>query len=523
MVLTIFRKDLRLLWPGVIAVALLQMTLAAFEYVKGPFGDSSDPLGFARLNEAERLLEVAVLAGVALLISLAVHQDAVPQVDLDWLVRPIHRRQLAIAKLGFFAATIHLPMLAVDFAECLATGFDPGHSLAASLSRNLFFLVGFTIPLFSIAALTRNTLEFVIGAGILAAAIEVLDRLFAYFFGVTLLRSVFLDYFAESNWIIVLLKYSVIVLGSAVVLGVQYARRKTAPLRLLLFTIILAGFAVSYLPWQVVFDIQETISGTDHFPTLSLDAAKVRARILKRRDATRLAVSLPVAVSDLPPNTRLVLEWEEAAPARIGGHARETRSYTNIVTTDGEGPWLHRGSRGSASIGFYVPGISEKELEDLPAADFAIDLAVTLIEELGPESEFKVSADYFPLSPLGRCRIREPGRSATGTPGLVAECAEAGPPIAVTSMAAYAPGQDKPYAIGMSRFGSSPFHAQLVPDALDRFSVGMMPTTQHPTADFYPDSRVVMRNYRTIGHRKLRLELAGVRVQDHIVNGEDDD
>jgi hypothetical protein len=518
MVLTIFRKDLRLLWPGVIAVALLQVALAAFEYAKGPFGDGGNPLGLARLTEAERLLEAAVLTGVALLISLAVHQDAVPQVDLDWMVRPIRRRQLALAKLAFFAASIHLPMLIVDFAECLATGFDPGHSLAAALSRNLFFLAAFTLPLFSIAALTRNTLEFIVGAGVLAAAIEILDRLFAYFFGITLLRSVFLDYFAESNWIIVFLKYSVIVLGSAAVLFIQYSRRKTAPLRVLFFAIILAGFAVSYLPWQAVFAIQETISGGRDFPALTLDAAKLRARILKRGSASRMVVSIPIAVSDVPPNASLVLEWEEAAPVLIGGHPRETGSYTDIVSEGTGGPWLHRGSRGSAYVGFYVPGISEEQLKDLPAADLAIDLAVTLIEALGPESEFKVSEDYFPLPLLGRCRVRGPARSATGTPPLVADCAQAGPPPAVTSMAAYAPGQDKPYAIGMSRFGSFPFNAQLVPDALDRFSVGMMPATDRPTADFYPDSRVVMRNYRTIGHRKLHLTLSGLVLRDHIVD-----
>ena len=124
MVLTIFRKDFRLLWPAVIAITLLQAALTAFELARGPFGDSRNTHEFNRLLEAEHVLEGIVLAGIALLISLAVHQDALPQIDLDWLIRPIKRRQLAAAKLVFFIACIQLPMFVCDVAGCLAGGFD---------------------------------------------------------------------------------------------------------------------------------------------------------------------------------------------------------------------------------------------------------------------------------------------------------------------------------------------------------------------------------------------------------------
>src|ERR1700674_4524461 len=105
------------------------------------------------------LLTLATVAGIPLLIAAVVHQDAVPGARQDWLARPIQRKDLLLAKFLFVLLAVHGPMLLADLFRGLANGFSFGPSLAAALSRGLFVLVTFSVPLFAFASLTRNTME----------------------------------------------------------------------------------------------------------------------------------------------------------------------------------------------------------------------------------------------------------------------------------------------------------------------------------------------------------------------------
>ena len=513
MVLTIFRKDFRLLWPGVIAVALLQAALSAFEAMKGPFGDFRNAHNFAKLMEMERLLEGVVLAGIALLISLAVHQDALPQIDLDWLIRPIKRRQLAVAKMVFFIACIQAPMFVFDVAGCLAGGFDLQRALMAALSRNLFFLIGFTVPAFSIAAVTRNAIEVAIGIGILVVLVEMLDRGMFYLFDAMLLQSIFQDQLYAQSWVIVVTKYLVITIGSAIVLTLQYGRRKTALSRPVFAAFILLGFAANFLPWQAASRVQELVSGGSPIE-LSLDQSAAGIKVFYQPGEEGVAFRVPIRVSDLPAGAQLVMDWHEGE-AKVSGRTLE--GFSGIVNDENQGPWLDRGLKGRGFVSFVAHGVTLDQIKDWPAADFAIDLAVTMVEKQGDDIEFPVSEDFAPLPKLGRCRITNPGRFAAGTPPLVAECAQAGNVSGVTTMSAFSPDRAEPFAVGMTPFGTSPFFAQLLPDAAHRLAVGMNPKTLLATADFYPNSHVVMSNYRPVAHRLIHLALKGVKLQDWAV------
>lgn len=482
MVLTILKKDLRLLWPGLAAVTLLQAGLAAFEYVKGPFGDTRSTLEFAKLAESERLLEGLVLAGIALLVALTVHQDALPQIDLDWLVRPIRRPQLAAAKMMFFLGGIQLPMLILDVVHSLASGFALGPALLSALSRGLFFLVGVILPLFVLAAMTRNVVEFIVGIAIAVGAVEVMDRLFQYGLGVTPLQSVFHDSLEEFGWIVVALKYLTIAGASLAVLSLQYARRKTSTSRLIFAPLLLLGFAACYLPWQFMSEIQEAVSGPSSFQ-IEVDPAGP--------GVVGDYLDFPLKISGLPAGYRLVPDWEESSP------------FEGYVEIDGDGPWLDsRGRNGQAHFGV--------QHADRSTGPIVLDMAVTIVEKLGDDVDLPVSEAYRPVPALGRCRVRDPGRQVKYVP-LVAECAQAGQIADLSTMAAYAPGHADPYAIGMTRFSYSPVLAQLLPDAIARVSVSMVPSsTEQPnaTADFYPGSHILVRNYRLVGHRKVHLVLA---------------
>jgi hypothetical protein len=88
-------------------------------------------------------------------------------------------------------------------------------------------------------------------------------------------------------------------------------------------------------------------------------------------------------------------------------------------------------------------------------------------------------------------------------------------------MEAFSPGRAEAYAGATLRSSYAPFFAQFLPDSLNRVQVGMTPRTDLVTADLYPNSHIVMRNYRALQHRKFHLKLGGVRIQDFpVVNTE---
>ena len=131
----IFRKDLILLWPVVALSALAQFGLDALMFVADRSPDSQYLLLTARL------FVIVVFLTIAFVIALGVHQEPIPGTRQDWLVRPIRRRDLLIAKLLFVLAAVHLPMFLGDLVEAMAQGLSWDQAAIAALSRNLYVLV----------------------------------------------------------------------------------------------------------------------------------------------------------------------------------------------------------------------------------------------------------------------------------------------------------------------------------------------------------------------------------------------
>jgi len=104
----IISKDWKLLWPLVVLVAVFQFLLGWLSFRWGYFGDD---LTARALYPA---LNIAWYVGIVALIVAVVHQDAIPGISQDWLIRPIERGDLLGAKLLFVTATICVPMLVMD-------------------------------------------------------------------------------------------------------------------------------------------------------------------------------------------------------------------------------------------------------------------------------------------------------------------------------------------------------------------------------------------------------------------------
>jgi hypothetical protein len=123
----IFRKDVRLLWRLAVGVSFMHFVATAGMFRQGHFGHNTIfPVPLLQLFQ-----QLAFLA-FGFLIVAVVHQDAIPGARQDWLVRPIRRRDLVLAKCLFILLLVHGPVFLADLAEALAAGFPLHQSLAAS-------------------------------------------------------------------------------------------------------------------------------------------------------------------------------------------------------------------------------------------------------------------------------------------------------------------------------------------------------------------------------------------------------
>jgi hypothetical protein len=245
MIWPIFRKDWTLLWPLAVLVTLIQIAFEWANYKIGFFGAS--PLALELL----RLLTPAWIIGVLALAIAVVHEDTVPGVDQDWLVRPLARTDLLLAKMLFVLATVCLPMLIVNLLDELALGFPALPSFADALYKEAYLFVCLLIPAVALASATRNMIDLVVLVAALVVLYSASLWVSATLSGVD--RCPTCD--TGISWLQHLLQHAGVFAGSAVVLGLQYYRRRTRVSRVLLAAGVVLLVSVQ-LPWNAAFAIQ---------------------------------------------------------------------------------------------------------------------------------------------------------------------------------------------------------------------------------------------------------------------------
>ena len=310
MVWHIFKKDWRLLWPFFLAVTAVQFIPAAIRVKLGLFGENS-----VLANAASSATEIACL-GVALLAVAIIHQDSIPGVRQDWLVRPVRRGDMLVAKLLFVLGLVDGAAIAAATFQVLASGFSLRESLTAAFFQNLYLTCVITLPAIAVASTTRNTMEWVIGAIVTYLGVVYLAVAFAMIApGDFSLRT-------GTAWITLSAGLIVILLGTCVVLGMQYIYRTTAVARgSIAVSCVLFVTVLGFLPWKALFAFQQHLSpepGAAHSMTLSFDAGlgkyhqpsgltlsdqELSERINKQGSSAELF--LPLSISGLPDDSIL--------------------------------------------------------------------------------------------------------------------------------------------------------------------------------------------------------------------------
>lgn len=517
MIWHIFKKDARLLWWLAAGIAALRFAEVALARSLGLFPASRQLLNLVVY------LAAGVLLGVVFATCAVVHRDAIPGVRQDWLVRPIRRRDLLLAKFLFVVMLIQGPIFIADLVQGLAAGFPAGASLAAAASRSMFLLFLVNIPLLAFASVTRNLLEAITGGVLLFLLFALFIGLFsgdpAHRFQPTLGTGV--------EWITVSAMALIMCIAAAVLLRLQFFRRRTLPARCLGVAFAIVTLFATFLPWQPAFAIQKSLLPT----TGSAEAIGVSfqpglGRV--KRDAsfplasginvngTFALIYLPMRLSGLPEDSGVQSDRAQIRLIDPGGLASALPSFPLTGLKLG----VRRNSGAAANQDAYqtvpIPGDLYRRVEDRPVR-LEIDYSLTLFALASSHALPAVNSNEH-ISEVGWCATRiNPAETAVQ---LGCEQAGRGPDCLTLVLEHIPTGQRNP-----ERFGCDADYApyrdwQFIPDGLARFGGALIFRDPNGLAK-YPvngsrlaESRVVMQIYRAADHLTRKLVIPEIRLSD---------
>jgi hypothetical protein len=519
MIWHIFKKDLRITWPLAVLVGALHWVVPLLALFGGFL-----PGGLRALNVLRLLVVTGPLAS-GFLITAAVHLDAIPGVRQDWLVRPIRRRDLILAKLLFAALVVQVPILLASMTAFLIGGFPVMSAFSSSAEHSLVQMCVINVPFIALASMTSNFLELLSGGvvlGLAEAAFEVLTSNAQW--------SVEPIFRSGLGWILYLIASAVVFSGALLIIRLQYFSRRT-----MVSWFVSAGITIAFLltwsvPWRFIFAIQMSLSknegssqpvelrfdpeaGRFHRPAGALTSEDALA--IARRDAAAagtVPIYLPLRVQGLPPDSAIQMDHSEVRITENG--------HVNRLEQE---PWnTRREGTGSSSNLVYpavtIPAPIYERIKDQPArveVDYWLTLAQVEISETLPA----IGGDQT-IPNGGRCRTRINDQQTA----VQYACTYSGPPApCFHSFLEYMPGnQRNPDRFGCGQYASlagalmNPlFAARLVPSGIvlpfrDPAGLAHFPVD----GSKLPESRAVLQLYRVRDHFIRKLVIPDIRLRD---------
>jgi hypothetical protein len=407
MIWHILKKDLKLLWGMTAGVAALHFGRALAYYKIGHFG------GNATLGQLLNLLIIAEYLASGFLIAMVVHQDAIPGVRQDWLVRPIRRRDLLFAKVLFTLILVLGPMVAADLVENLLFGFPLGASISAALQRGVFFLSFMALALVAFGSLTKNLTQAIAVAMVVFLAIGGFIVVANAFAGPG--RPPFVVDASGLEWISEVERSLVCLVTAGVVLGLLYFRRKTWAAYWVFGGGVLFWLLTLMTPWRAAFALQGKVSpqpGAAAAVTLGFDPSEGpkhselgnEPRSLDPRTSNRFVegatVALPLRIAGLPKDVVLNADHYELRFRRADGRTIHEDYGNNLQL-------FHEGEVNGSSAayqGLWIPQALYQEIKDQPL-EVELDYSFTLMRLGGSYSLPALGGDER-LPDLGWCKTR---------------------------------------------------------------------------------------------------------------------
>jgi hypothetical protein len=489
----IVRKDLRLLWPLVALVAIAQVVNVILQTALGHFGE---PPALAVVGQA---FPYVVWIAMVLLIAAAVHQDVLPGVTQDWLVRPIRRRDLLHAKLLFVLITGHVPMFLADVAHSAAEGFSFEDGVRAAVVHAVLVVVVLDVPVFAIATLTRNTTEVLVSFVVMWLVVLLVVGV-----GVAVHQGAPPPFASTGmQWMTPVFWSLVAFVAALAVVPLQYFRRATKQGRMVVASALLVAPTLSFSSWDAAFSVQQWLSPKP-------DLARTIAVGFDPRSARPFGDGAEVVT-----NTALLpLLISGAEPDSIVASDR-----TVIRLIDGNGELIFAGTTtgGQPRDDFHVRVGSESEIRTrqrivLPEKIYRLARSTSVRAELDYSlTLFQHDAATAIGATNGSARSKEFGWCRTqidqdGDDVEVGCLALGGRPQCIGAMLENAvTGDRNPERLSCVP-DYIPFSAHVFPDTLSRFSGGVKFRDPHGLTRFPVDgsqlavARVRLTSYRPVAH-----------------------
>lgn len=494
MIWHILKKDWKLLWKATLAVAGLHIALACLQ-LKTEFG-GGNPV----IQQFGILLMMAWLIASVILLVMLVHQDPLPGTKQDWLVRPIRRRDVLIAKILYATLAVQGASVFGDLVQGLGSGFSLRQTVGAALVRAATGFVAITLPSLALGALTQSVADAMVFSVVLFGG--------AFLF--TALAIAAGGAFDPTNgtgveWIPNLLRYVLIFAGALAVLVVQYRTRKTMRGRIAMAAVFLVVLCSQVMPWKPMFAVEKVFSAqsgaadaialawTDRDSGQGGDLDRIPGD--EKSGETRLL--LPLAVSGLPMNAVLKEDKSEVSLVSAAGE--------RLYRGNGEDIEIRHEDHASGAVRneqvFKVPAHLLEDRKDTPVQIHA-EYSLTLFA-LRNTYRMKAVNDDQMLAGWGRCQTKRDGAYTA----IEMNCLQMGKgPTCATVFVEY-PRDGSRNKVNTACYPNySPYLERPIPDATSHFRLILPyrdPTgfTKFPVdAAKLAEAEIVIRVYEPVEH-----------------------
>ena len=406
MIAHIVRKDWRLLWPLVLIVGGLQAVLGLMEFRALPFGENHGS------QAVSALVTIGLIIAMSLLIIQLIHQDVIPGENQDWLVRPIRRSDLLLAKLLGIALYIHGPIIVVSLLQCLAHGFPLAQSLHSVFISNIAIALVCSLPLAAVASLTRTVTETLVTLLVVALGLLVLQFLLPVIsYPVT--HHFKLEYPTGDSGVAWVWRFPAQLCLLASLLGVlclQYFKRDTRRSRWLFIAGFLLLIFLPALPWSPAFRLQEQLSGgsmaADSVILTQAEAADAKAlppasAFLTKEDKDKeqkdtALISIALSLASLPKDA--IAHTDRVTVRLMEGHTviyRGSAQAFDLRTRDGQA---------IARQDFRLPEAIYARYQDRPLT-LQLRYSLTFLGSRDVDTSLAVG-EAGSIPPLGQCVAR---------------------------------------------------------------------------------------------------------------------
>jgi hypothetical protein len=333
--LHIFKKDSRHLWKEILVVTTM---IAAFAYL----GARSRPVLTAYALPIDRLDAIyRLLLPLAwwYLIAAVVHEERISGDRQFWLTRPYRRGSLLAAKVLFVLVFLNLPMLLADCVILAADGFKAWSYLPGLLVRQLLLLLVWFLPFLALATVTDNLQQFLL----LLVMIPVL-----YFIIAIVGRLPVFGLYSHGEWIPISAMIVVVVVGTFLILRIQYLHRRTTLARgIAICALPLALMVPSFFPRSTAYAAQLALSHRQSVPAsvvlgldLSRQGGQDRNDLVTDGEANTVELDFPLRATGIPQDLDLIADHLAVKVRTPDGNSLNT-TWRSLMFSDRNGQlWM---------------------------------------------------------------------------------------------------------------------------------------------------------------------------------------